>query len=61
MGGRRFFDGAQEEIGSLPIVSSNSRFWIKINGVWKKTRVYLKINGVWRQVVAHFKNSGMWR
>jgi hypothetical protein len=61
MGGRIFFDGAQEEIGSLPIVSSDTRIWLKVNGVWKKVRVYLKVNGVWRQVVTFLKNSSVWR
>ena len=61
MGGRRFFDGAQEQIGSLPIQTSSSQFWLNVNGVWKKTKIFLNVNGVWRQVVAYFKESGVWR
>ena len=61
MGGRRFFDRAQEEIGSLPVQSTATRIWLKVNGVWKKTRVFLKVNGIWYQVTTFLKDTGVWR
>jgi hypothetical protein len=62
MATRRFFDGAQIEIGSLPIVKSIiTKIWIKISGVWKQSTPYLKVSGVWKTITPYIKVSGVWK
>jgi hypothetical protein len=64
MATRRLFDGAQIEIGSIPIelpVSGNI-MWIKVEGVWKQaSAVWIKVAGVWKQAEPKIKISGVWR
>jgi hypothetical protein len=64
MATRRFFDGAQTEIGSLPIVgivAAVTKIWIKISGVWKETTPYIKISGVWKLATPYIKVLGVWK
>jgi hypothetical protein len=62
MASRRLFDGAQIEIGSLPIVKSiGTKIWIKVSGVWKETIPYLKVSSVWKAVTPYIKVSGVWK
>lgn len=57
---RRFFDGAQVEIGSLPIDLA-TKVWIKISGVWKESITWIKVSGVWKRSTAFIKVSGDWK
>jgi hypothetical protein len=64
MASRRLFDGAQKEIGSLPIVgivAAVTKIWIKISGVWKESTPYLKVSGVWKAITPYIKVSGVWK
>jgi len=64
MASRRFFDGAQTEIGSLPIigiVSTVTKIWLKVSGVWKETTPYIKISGVWKLATPYIKVLGVWK
>jgi hypothetical protein len=66
MATRRLFDGAQIEIGSIPIQgiptpSISSIFWIKITGVWKQAITWIKIAGVWKQATPYVKIGGNWK
>lgn len=59
MPSRRYFDGAQVEIGSLPI-SWYDQMWIKVAGVWKKATTWIKVAGVWKEAEPKIKVSGTW-
>jgi len=62
MPSRRYFDGAQTEIGSLPIVKSAiTKIWIKISGVWKEATPHIKIAGVWKLATPYIKVLGNWK
>ena len=70
MATRRFFDGAQEEIGSLPIIQSaappaeptlDSIFWIRIGGVWRKTITRIRVNGTWMKAHPVTRVDGEWK
>jgi hypothetical protein len=64
MGTRRFFDGAQTEIGSLPIAgiaAAVTKIWIKVSGVWKESTPYLKVSSVWKAIIPYIKVSGVWK
>jgi hypothetical protein len=66
MATRRLYDGAQIELGILPIVapapppSGATKFWIKVSGVWKEATTYIKIAGVWKTATPAIKVSGTW-
>lgn len=60
MASRRLFDGAQVEIGSLP-VRAITQAWIKISGIWRRATVWIKVSGVWREAEPKTKQSGAWR
>jgi hypothetical protein len=62
MASRRLFDGAQIEIGSIPIQSTaTKKFWIKISGVWKEAITWIKVAGVWKQATPWVKVNGTWK
>jgi hypothetical protein len=64
MATRRLFDGAQIEIGSIPIqgiASISSIFWIKIAGVWKQAITWIKVAGIWKQATPYIKVGGVWK
>lgn len=62
MASRRLFDGAQIELGILPIVAPPSnKFWIKISGTWKEATLWLKVAGVWKQATPKTKVAGIWK
>jgi hypothetical protein len=64
MATRRFFDGAQVEIGSLPITGVATvvtQAWIKIAGVWKQATVWIKAGGVWKTATPKTKVAGTWK
>lgn len=64
----RLFDGAQKEIGSVPLSNPPetqsgifTKVWLKVSGVWKETTVYIKISGVWKTATTYLKVSGIWK
>jgi hypothetical protein len=57
---RRLFDGAQVEIGSLP-VRAITQAWIKISGIWKKATLWIKVSGVWKEAEPKTKVAGEWK
>lgn len=66
MASRRLFDGAQIELGILPIVApsappAGSQLWIKVSGVWKQATAYIRVGGVWKVASPFIKVSGTWR
>ena len=64
MATRRLFDGAQIEIGSIPIQAApnvSSIFWIKVAGVWKQAITWIKVSGVWKQATPYIKVGGVWK
>lgn len=66
MASRRLFDGAQIELGILPIVGpatppAGNQFWIKIAGTWKQATLWLKVAGVWKQATPKTKVAGTWQ
>jgi hypothetical protein len=60
MATRRFFDGAQIEIGSLPI-SYGNRIWIKVSGAWTQGMLWIKQSGAWKKSRPFTKVSGAWK
>jgi len=59
---KRLFDGAQQELGLLPIqASTTQKIWLKISGVWKQVSLYLKLSGVWKAVTPYIKIGGVWK
>jgi hypothetical protein len=66
MASRRLFDGAQIELGLLPIVappppSGGSKLWIKVSGVWKDATTHINVAGTWKVATVFFKDSGTWK
>lgn len=66
MASRRLFDGAQIEIGSLPIVAAsapptNTIVWLRVGGVWKQATVWLRVGGVWKTTTPFVRVSGVWK
>ena len=68
---RRFFDGAQEELGSLPIEATaqpqptpelvgTTLLWIKENGTWRITTVYRKESSIYKYSQPSTKIDGEW-
>ena len=71
---RRFFDGAQEELGSLPIEATSqpqpptpvlgkrSTFlWIKDGATWRLTIPNMRISGAYKFVQPYIKISNEWK
>ena len=70
---RRFFDGAQEELGSLPItataqpspepspVKKTVFIWIKDGSTWRLTTPNMRISGQYKFVQPYIKVSGTWK
>jgi hypothetical protein len=63
MASRRLYDGAQIELGILPIVASapSNKFWLKVAGTWKEAITWIKVLGVWKQADPKIKIAGIWR
>lgn len=64
MPSRRYFDGAQTEIGSLPLQGISAvvtQAWIKIAGVWKTATVWIKVAGTWKTATPKINVSGTWK
>jgi hypothetical protein len=66
---KRFFDGAQKELGSIPIsnppeIESGGIFtkvWLKVSGVWKETTVYIKNSGIWKTATTYINITNIWK
>jgi hypothetical protein len=65
MATRRLYDGAQIELGILPIVASapapSNKFWLKVAGTWREAITWIKVLGVWKQADPKIKIAGIWR
>jgi hypothetical protein len=67
MASRRLYDGAQIELGILPIVASaptptpSNKFWLKVAGTWKEAVTWIKVLGVWKQATPKTKVAGVWQ
>jgi hypothetical protein len=67
MASRRLYDGAQIELGILPIVAlappptTGLEVWLKVSGVWKLCEVWLKESGTWKLTTPFLKESGVWK
>jgi hypothetical protein len=64
MASRRLFDGAQQEIGSLPAVytgSTATKVWIKVAGVWKEATPYIRVGGIWKVATPKIRAASVWR
>jgi hypothetical protein len=67
MATRRLYDGAQIELGILPIVASapapapSNKLWIKISGTWREAITWIKISGIWKQATPKTKVAGVWQ
>jgi len=64
MASRRLFDGAQIELGLLPIeaiVVAGSKIWIKVAGTWKEATPFIKVSGTWKQATPFINVSGTWK
>lgn len=65
---KRFFDGAQKELGSTPIsdppeIESGifTKIWLKVSGVWKETTVYIKNSGIWKTATPYINITNIWK
>jgi hypothetical protein len=60
---RILFDGAQIEIGLLPLeaIVIGNVLWIKVSGVWKSAILWLNVGGTWKQSTPRVKVAGVWR
>jgi hypothetical protein len=65
MATRRLYDGAQIELGILPIVASaptpSNKFWLKVAGTWREAITWIKISGIWKQATPKIKIAGIWK
>jgi hypothetical protein len=65
MATRRLFDGAQIEIGSVPIVSvaapPSVQAWIKVAGTWREATPFVRVAGTWQQATPSMKIAGTWQ
>jgi hypothetical protein len=67
MASRRLYDGAQIELGILPIVapvpppSGATKIWLNVSGVWKECVVWLNVSGTWKIVTPYLNVGGTWK
>lgn len=65
MASRRLFDGAQQELGLLPVVggvvAAGTKVWLRVAGVWRETIPWIKIAGVWKQATTYIRVNGVWK
>lgn len=65
MASRRLYDGAQIELGILPIValapSIQTELYYGVSGVWKQITLYYGVAGVWEQITLYYGVSGVWK
>lgn len=68
MATRRFFDGAQEEIGSIPLAATtppvqilDSKIWVRVSGVWRQAVPYVKVSGAWQVSKPKFNDADTWK
>lgn len=62
MGQRRFFDGAQVELGSIPLVASAPAVFVRVSGAWvQATAVFVRVSGAWVEAAAlYVRVSSAW-
>lgn len=62
MASRRLFNAAQQEIKSLPLVTTAAVvFWLRVAGVWKQAVVWIRAGGVWRIANPKINVGGTWK
>jgi hypothetical protein len=63
MASRRLFDGAQQEIGSIPIVGfvAGGQAFVNVLGVWKTAVAWVKASGAWKLATGNVNDSGTWK
>lgn len=61
---RLLFDGAQIELGLLPLVAAlapvGTISYVKVGGVWLTATAYIKVGGAWVTNSPYVKVSGTW-
>lgn len=62
---RLLFDGAQIELGLLPLQAALSPVgtiaYIKVSGVWQIATPYIKVGGTWQLAQPSIKVGGTWQ
>jgi hypothetical protein len=66
MARRLLFDGAQIELGLLPLVAPPPPpvgvvAYIKVAGTWQTATPYIKVAGTWQPATPSIKVSGTWQ
>lgn len=62
MASRRLFDGAQQELDLLPVVSSAGVvFWLHVAGAWRQAVVWIRSGGVWKRATPRIRVDGVWK
>ena len=67
MATRRLYDGAQIELGILPIVapapppSGALKVWLNVAGTWKECVVWLNVAGTWKTATTSLNVGGVWK
>lgn len=60
---RLLFDGAQIELGLLPLVALapvGTIAYIKVSGAWLLATPYIKVGGTWELAQPYIKAAGAW-
>ena len=61
---RLLFDGAQIELGLLPVVAALAPVgtipYVKVGGVWLTATAYIKVGGVWKLATPFTRQLGTW-
>lgn len=58
---RILFDGAQIELGLLPLEAPKNKIWIKILGIWKLATLWINVLGTWKIGKPFVKVEGNWK
>lgn len=62
---RLLFDGAQIELGLLPLEAALAPVatiaYIKVGGVWQTATPYIKVGGAWQLAQPRIKVGGTWK
>jgi hypothetical protein len=62
---RLLFDGAQIELGLLPLVAALAPVgtipYVKVGGAWLTATAYIKVGGTWRLAQPSIKVGGAWQ
>lgn len=42
-------------------LSTGTKTWLKVSGIWKQATTWIKVSGVWKQTTPFIKVSGTWK